>query len=307
VVQDFIITMGARFLVNQGRIDSIDEVYPRMIDRPRVANLGEPKIEFLPDLAPERWLYWYRERATHRHFYNFALAFESEGGFLVDVVNDNPRFVRDQQRYSLWLQDRWLGGARRHLEDAGAMDEKVFVVLSSHGTSIDRWFPLMGRATRANVDHTALNFHPHVSRSFAIVCGPGVTPRREERWVSIMDLKPTLCALLGLEDRGGSAYDVDLLSGDIPRDRLLADVSAEDQFAIYDTESQWLLMTGAFDAEASESLVEGLPTGPDGVVAFNLADDPQCSRPLTEEFMASDARPRFEHEIDRLKLRRLPG
>ena len=92
VVNDFIITQGARFLVAKAKIELIDEVYPNLIERPPLPNLGTPKLEFLPDLSPERWLYWYRERATHRHFYNFALAFEEEGGLLVEVASENPAF-----------------------------------------------------------------------------------------------------------------------------------------------------------------------------------------------------------------------
>ena len=115
VVNDFIITQGASFLVAQGRIDSIDQVYPRLIERPHLPNLGTPRIEFLPDLSPERWLYWYRERATHRHFYNFALAFRDEGGMLEDVVGENAPFVREQQRYS-------LAGPGHHHREARRMD-----------------------------------------------------------------------------------------------------------------------------------------------------------------------------------------
>ncbi len=125
VVYDSIITEGARYLASTGRIGSINEVYPRLIDRPRYGNIGEPKIEFRADLSPDRWLCWFRERATHRNFYNFALFFEHEGGLLVEVVNDNATFVRDQQRYSLRLQDKWFGNTLSHLEDGGSLDNTV--------------------------------------------------------------------------------------------------------------------------------------------------------------------------------------
>src|SRR5262245_7133962 len=141
LVNDYIITSGAQFLVGQGKIQSIDEVYPNLIERPLIHNMGEPNLEFVPDLTPGRWLYWFRERSTHRNFYNFALSFDHEGGFLVDVVNDNPSFVLDQQRYSLWLQDRWFGATLRHLEDNGKLDDTVIVVFSSHGVSVESWLP----------------------------------------------------------------------------------------------------------------------------------------------------------------------
>ncbi len=305
VVEDFIIGSGAKWLASQGAIESADEVYPRMIDRPRNMNLGLPKIEFLPDVSPDRWLYWYRERATHRLFYNFVLAFEEEGGLLVEVVNDNPAFARDQQRYSLRLQDKWLGATLRHLEQAGAIDDTVIAVFSSHGTSLEGWLPLMGRATRGNVDHTAHNFHPNVSRAFVLLAGPGVDAGRDDAWVSVMDMKPTLCRLLGLEDLGGSAYGVDLLGGDLPRDRVLADVTSREHYSLYDSSSGWLLISGTTDKEAGGEAVAGLPTTPDGLLAFQLRDDPRCEQPRTAEFMAGAARQRFEAEIQRLNLRGL--
>ena len=204
VVQDFVITKGAQDLQRRGLIDSVDEVYPRLIERPELQNLGYPKLEFLPDVSPSRWLYWYRERATHRHFYNFALGFEEDGGLFEVVVNENPAFVRDQQRYSLRLQDQWLGSTLQALDDV--LDDTVLLVFSSHGTSLEGWLPLMRRVTRATVDHSGLNFHPQVSHSFAILSGPGIEPGERKEWISIMDLKPTLCRLLGL--RGPRGFGV---------------------------------------------------------------------------------------------------
>lgn len=302
VVNDFIITEGAKFLVSQGRIDSIDEVYPHLIDRPRNLNLGLPKIEFLPDLTPERWLYWYRERATHRHFYNFALAFRHEGGLLEDVVGENPAFVIEQQRYSLRLQDLWLGSTLRHLEEGGRMENTVLLVFSSHGTSVESWLPLMGTATRANADHAAFNFHPNVSRSFAVLAGPGISPGRRDDWISIMDLKPTLCRMLEIDDRGGSAYGVDLMAEQMPVDRILADVTSREQYSLFRPLSGWLLMSVATDAEATLPTVQGLPTSVDGLVAFHLDSDPVCAIPRTEEFLRSTERTPFDAEVERLGL-----
>ena len=303
VVNDFIITQGASFLVAQGRIDSIDQVYPRLIERPRLANLGTPKIEFLPDLSPERWLYWYRERATHRHFYNFALAFHDEGGMLEDVVGENPAFVREQQRYSLRLQDKWFGSTLQHLEGNAKLDETVIAVFSSHGASIESWLPLMKEATRANVDHAAHNFHPNVSRSFAFLAGPGIATGRREEWISVMDLKPTLCRLLGLEDLGGSAYDTDILAATVPEDRILADVTSDSHYSLFHTQSSWLLMSVPRESEQASPNVRGLPTSANGLIAFRLDDDPTCVTPRTEEFLASAGREQFDAEIARLALR----
>ena len=303
VVNDFIITGGAQYLVDKGQIESIDEVYPHLIERPKIGNMGSPKIEFRPDLSPDRWLYWFRERSTHRNFYNFALSFPEEGGFLVDVVNDNPSFVRDQQRYSLRLQDMWFGTTLRHLEASGQLDDTVIVVFSSHGTSVESWLPLMGKATRGNVDHSALNFHPNVSRAWAFIAGPGVPAVHVNDWISIMDLKPTLCRLLELEDRGGSAYDIDLLGGILPRDRVLADVTAREQYSLFRPASGWLLIAGARDDEATIGLIAGLPTTPDGFVAFNLASDPGCTAPRTAEFLESPDAALFADEAARLGLR----
>ena len=305
VVNDFIITGGAAFLVAQGQIESIDQVYPRLIDRPRITNAGTPNLEFQPDVSPSRWLYWFRERSTHRNFYNYALSFEEEGGFLVDVVNDNQAFVRDQQRYSLRLQDKWFGNTLAHLERSEVLDETVIAVFSTHGTSVEGWFPLMGRATRANVDHAGPNFHPNVSRSFAFLAGPEIRAGRVDDWISIMDLKPTLSRLLDLEDQGGSAYGVDLLGGQLPGDRILADVSADDHYSMYRPSTGWLLISGGRDDEAELVMVAGLPTSPDGLVAFNIDDDPMCQAPRTEDFMASDDRAVFAAEADRLGLKPL--
>lgn len=305
VVDDLVITEGAKYLASTGRIASVDEVYPRLIDRPRIKNPGLPKIEFLPDLAPERWLYWYRERSTHRNFYNYALAFRHEGGLLEDVVNETPAFVRDQQRYSLRLQDAWFGNTLRHLEAGGALDETVLVVFSSHGTSVESWLPLMKSATRANVDHAAHNFHPHVSRSFAVVAGPGIHPGRRNEWISIMDLKPTLCRLLGIDDLGGSAYACDLLADEIPHDRILADVTSDEHYSLFHTESGWLLMSVPRDKESDLPNVYGLPTSEDGLIAFRLDDDPMCATPRTQAFLDGDERKGFEAEIGRLGLKGL--
>lgn len=304
VVNDFILTSGARYLVGQGIIESIGEVYPRLIERPRNANLGEPKIEFLPDLAHERWLYWYRERATHRNFYNFVLSFEHEGGLLVEVASENPRFVYDQQRYSLRLQDRWLGATLRHLEEAGKLHDTVIAVLSSHGTSIDSWLPLMGRITRANVDHAGFNFHPNVSGAFVVLCGPSITAARREEWVSVMDLKPTLANLLGLENLGGSAYDVDLLGSGISAARLLADVTDRFCYSLFDTATGWLLMSMPSGSQPEVEIIDGLPTSEDGLVCFDTHQDPGCTRIATHEFLASGLVERFCAEMDRLGLRR---
>ncbi len=303
VVNDFIITEGARFLVAKARIGTIDEVYPRLIDRPPLPNIGRPRIEFLPDLAPERWLYWYRERATHRHFYNFALAFEDEGGLLIEVANENPRFIRDQQRYSLRLQDRWFGGTLRHLEQNGKLDDTVIVAFSSHGTSIDSWLPLMKQITRANVDHAAFNFHPNVSGSFVVLAGPGIKPDRRDAFVSVMDMKPTLCRMLGLPNLGGSIYDVDLLGAELPRDRLLADVTDEWCYSLFDTSTGWLMMKTPYGEDAKQQTVVGLPTSDDGLIAFQLHDDPGCTTVRTDDFLAHPGRGRFVAEISRLGLR----
>jgi len=304
VVNDFIITQGARFLVAKATINSIDEVYPRLIDKPPLPNLGTPKIEFLPDLSPERWLYWYRERATHRHFYNFALAFEEEGGLLVEVAGENPGFVRDQQRYSLRLQDRWFGDTLRHLEQKGVLDDTVIVAFSSHGTSIDSWLPLMKRITRANVDHAGFNFHPNVSGSFIVMAGPGISQGRNETWVSVMDMKPTLCRLLGIPDLGGSTYGVDLLvPGELPGDRLLADVTDEWCYSLFDTSTGWLMMKTPYGEDANRDTVVGLPTSEDGLVAFQTNDDPGCTTVRTDDFLAHPGRSRFGEEIHRLGLR----
>ena len=303
VVQDFVITKGAEDLLERGLIESVDEIYPRLIERPRLQNLGYPKLEFLPDLSPSRWLYWYRERATHRHFYNFALGFKEDGGLFEDVVNENPAFVRDQQRYSLRLQDQWLGSTLRWLEEGRVLDETVLLVFSSHGTSLEGWLPLMRRVTRGNVDHSGLNFHPHVSHSFAIVSGPGIEPGKRTDWISIMDLKPTLCRVLGLEDLGGSAYEVDLLGPPPPERRVLADVSGEWDYSLFDTETQWLYMTAPREEVAKDRPhLEGLPTSPDGALAFNLADDPGCASPRTGEFLESPAAERVAAEATRLGL-----
>jgi hypothetical protein len=295
--------MGAQALLEEGRIESVDEVYPRLIERPELRNLGYPKIEFLPDLSPSRWLYWYRERSTHRHFYNFALGFKADGGLFEDVVNENPAFVRDQQRYSLRLQDQWLGSTLRWLEEGGALDETVLLVFSSHGTSLEGWLPLLGRVTRGTVDHTAANFHPHVSHSFAVLSGPGIEPGERDDWISIMDLKPTLCRLLGLDDLGGSAYEIDLLGPQPSGGRVLADVSGEWDYSLFDTETQWLYMTAPPDeATKGRPHLEGLPTSPDGALAFHLADDPGCANPRTGEFLESPAAERVAAEATRLGL-----
>lgn len=303
VVNDFIITQGASYLVARGRIASIDQVYPRLIERPSLPNLGTPRIEFLPDLSPERWLYWYRERATHRHFYNFALAFREEGGMLEDVVGENPPFVREQQRYSLRLQDSWFGSTLQHLEGSGKLDETVVAVFSSHGASIESWLPLMGEATRANVDHAAFNFHPNVSRSFAFLAGPGIATGRRDEWISVMDLKPTLSRLLGIDNLGGSVYELDILGDEVPEDRILADVTSDAHYSLFDAASSWLLMSVPTDAEVDSPNVRGLPTSADGLIAFRLDDDPNCLTPRTAEFLASMERERFDAEIARLALR----
>ncbi len=303
VVQDFVITKGAQDLLERGVIESVDEIYPRLIERPQLQNLGYPKLEFLPDLSPSRWLYWYRERATHRHFYNFALGFKEDGGLFEDVVNENPAFVRDQQRYSLRLQDQWLGTTLRWLEEGEELDETVLLIFSSHGTSLEGWLPLMGRVTRGNVDHSGLNFHPHVSHAFAILSGPGIEPGERDDWISIMDLKPTLCRLLGLEDLGGSAYEIDLLGAPPSGGRVLADVSGEWDYSLFDTETQWLYMTAPHEEDAKDrSHLEGLPTSPDRALAFRLADDPGCASPRTREFLESPAAERVAAEATRLGL-----
>jgi len=305
VVNDFIITMGAQWMAAQGLIQSIDEVYPQLIERPLIANYGEPNLEFKPDVSPERWLYWFRERSTHRLFYNFVLAFEHEGGLLVDVVNDNAGFVRDQQRYSLRLQDRWFGTTLRHLEAEGRLDDTVILVFSTHGTSAEGWLPLMGRATRANVDHAGLNFHPNVSRAWAFIAGPGIGSGRVDDWISIMDLKPTLCRLLDLPDLGGSTYGVDLLNANLSGDRLLADVTSREYYSLFRPLSGWLLISGGLDEEAEMTTVAGLPTSRNGTLAFNLNEDPACTRIQTEAFWASNEPAVFAAEVERLGLQSL--
>lgn len=220
---------------------------------------------------------------------------------LEDVVGENPPFVREQQRYSLRLQDSWFGSTLEHLEASGRLEETVILVFSSHGASIESWLPLMKRATRANVDHAAFNFHHNVSRSFAFMAGPGIATGRRDDWISIMDLKPTLSRLLGLENVGGSAYDCDVL-GAFPQDRILADVTSDVHYSLFDTTSNWILMSVPRDDESESAYVNGLPTSPDGLIAFRLDDDPTCVMPRTAEFLASAERERFDAEVARLGL-----
>jgi hypothetical protein len=304
VANDFVIANWATALVKEGVVQSVEEIYPRLIHRPRFENIGLPKIDFRPDLDHPRWLYWYRERSTHRHFYNFALAFKEEGGLLEDIANEEPGFVRSQQRFSLRLQDAWLRNTLDHLREQGALDNTVIVAFSSHGTSAESWLPLMGRVTKATVDHTAFNFHPNVSRSFAIIAGPGVPQARIDRWVSILDLKPTLCHLLGIEDLGGSAYGVDVITGPFPEDRILADVSDPRLYSLYHPASGWLLMSIP-PSDRRPAALEGLPPAPKGYLAFHLASDEACASPRTADFLDAPEMPAFRDEI-RLRALRDP-
>jgi hypothetical protein len=302
VVYDSVITNGAKYLLSKGLIKSVDEVYPNLIKRPWFDNIAYPKIDFRPDIGHDRWLYWYRERSTHRNFYNFALNFEHHGGFFEDIVNETPMFVRDQQRYSLRLQDMWFGNTLGYLEDNKMLDETVIVVFSSHGTSAESWLPLTKQITRATVDHTSTNFHPNVSRSFAFMAGPGIPSRQTDQWVSIMDLKPTLCRLLDVEDLGGSVYGVDLIRDQIASSRLLADVSSQNAFSLFHPESSWLFMSIPRDEERDSPLTRGLPSAPDGRLAFYLKEDPRCEEPRTEEFLNSPERKLFAAEAKRLNV-----
>lgn len=102
---------------------------------------------------------------------------------------------------------------------------------------------------RRDVDHAAFNFHPNVSRSFAVLAGPGIRPGRRDDWISIMDLKPTLCRMLQIDDRGGSAYGVDLMAERMLGDRILADVTSTEHYSLFRPSSGWLLMSVATDAE----------------------------------------------------------
>jgi hypothetical protein len=301
VVNDFVIASWSKQLVAEGRIGSVGEVYPNLIEQPTFANTAYPKLEFHPDLNHRRWLYWYRQRATHRHFYNFALNFERDGGFLEDVVNENPSFVRDQQRYALRLQDRWFGDTLRYLEEHGVLEETIVLCFSSHGTSLEGWLPLMKRVTKATVDHGALNFHPNVSRSFAFMAGPGIPHRSVDEWTSILDLKPTLCRALGIEDAGGSSYGLDLIRDEIPEQRILADVSRAQRYSLYEPRSGWLFMALPEERKPDGS-EEGLPPSPGGFVAFNLLDDGQCSTPRSGDFLDSPERAAFRDEARRLSL-----
>ena len=302
VVYDSVITNGAKYLLSKGIIESVDEVYPNLIERPWFKNIAYPKIEFRPDISHNRWLYWYRERSTHRNFYNFALNFEHDGGFLEDIVNETPLFVRDQQRYSLRLQDKWFGNTLAYFKENKVLDDTVIVVFSSHGTSAESWLPLTKKITRATVDHTSYNFHPNVSHSFAFMAGPGIPHRKIDHWISIMDLKPTLCRLLDLEDLGDSIYGVDLINDRMTSSRVLADVSDEDAFSLFHPESSWLFMSIPRDADRHSVLTMGLPSAPDGRLAFYLLADPRCEEPRTEEFLHSPERVLFAAEAKRLNL-----
>jgi hypothetical protein len=301
VPNDFVIANWATTLVQQGVVQSVEDIYPNLIRRPWFENIGLPKIDFRPDLSHPRWLYWYRERATHRHFYSFILALKQEGGILEDVVNEEPGFVRSQQRYSLRLQDAWFGNTLDHLREHGALDDTVIVAFSSHGTSAESWLPLMGKVTKATVDHTHYNFHPNVSRSFAIIVGPGVPQARIDQWISILDLKPTLCRLLGIEDLGSSAYGVDVITGPLPGHRILADVSSADCYSLYHPESGWLLMSLPPSDRRTQAM-DGLPPAADGYLAFDLRSDEACALPHTADFLDVPEVSAFREECRRLSL-----
>jgi len=118
-----------------------------------------------------------------------------------------------------------------------------------------------------------------------------------------MDLKPTLCRLLGIENLGGSVYDTDILSDRAPGDRILADVTSDLPYSLFHAASSWLLMSVPSDAEADSPNVRGLPTSADGLIAFKLDDDPSCITPRTAEFLASAEREKFDAEIARLELK----
>jgi hypothetical protein len=143
--------------------------------------------------------------------------------------------------------------------------------------------------------------HPNVSRSFAIIAGPGVPQGRVDRWVSILDLKPTLCRLLGTEDLGGSAYGVDVITGPFPAGRILADVSDRRLYSLYHPESGWLLMALP-PPDQRTPVMEGLPPAPDGYLAFHLASDEACASPRTADFLDAPEVPAFRDEIRRLAL-----
>jgi hypothetical protein len=142
-----------------------------------------------------------------------------------------------------------------------------------------------------------------VSRSFAILAGPGIEAGVREDWISIMDLKPTLCRLLGLEDLGGSAYEIDLLGPPPSGGRVLADVSSREAYSLYDTATGWLFMAVLRDDEAADKPhLSGLPSSPDGSLAFHLGDDPGCATPRTDEFLGSPARERVAAQVRRFGL-----
>ena len=116
-----------------------------------------------------------------------------------------------------------------------------------------------------------------------------------------MDMKPTLCRLLGITDLGGSAYDVDLLAAaDLPGDRLLADVTDEWCYSLFDTSTGWLMMKTPHGDDANLDSVVGLPVSEDGLVAFQLREDPGCTMVRTDEFLAHPGRGRFAVEIGAL-------
>ena len=73
-------------------------------------------------------------------------------------------------------------------------------------------------------------------------------------------------------------------------------------FSLFHPESSWLFMTIPRDSDRDSVLTRGLPSAPDGRLAFYLKEDPRCEEPRTKQFLDSPERARFAAEAKRLEL-----
>lgn len=110
----------------------------------------------------------------------------------VEYPRDRVPVMKNRFYNALAYADRWLGEVVRTLREAGRWERTLLVVVSDHGEA----FYEHGAPTHG----TAL--HEEQVRALLVVRVPGAAPRAVAAPVSLLDVAPTVLAVLGLPPHG---------------------------------------------------------------------------------------------------------
>ncbi len=149
--------------------------------------------------APQPFFTYLNFQATHfpysvppaapRPFAPFALDFPAT---FVSYPREKTAVMENRFANALHYADRWLGEVVATLERLGLAERTLLIVAADHGEA----FYEHGEPTHGT------SLHEEQLRSLLLLHVPGLSPRRVDEPVSLLDVAPTVLRLLGLPRHG---------------------------------------------------------------------------------------------------------